>query len=109
MFGNHLNAVEKAKRKNNSAMLLKLADDSDMQVRLAAIDGLGMVGGQETTNFLITHLHDPKPEIRIAVAQSLGEIGDMHTKALVSQQLGNETDPKVCDALRAAMSHLKDY
>jgi HEAT repeat protein len=78
-------------------------------VRLAAMGGLSQVGSQEAINYLVTRLHNPETEIRIAVANALGEIGDMHTKAFVSQQLQNETDPKVKEALSKAMARIKDY
>jgi HEAT repeat protein len=87
MFGNNLGAVEKAVQKKNTATLMKLADSNDVAVKLAAIAGMGAVGGQDITNYLITRLQSDAPETRLAVVQSLGAIGDMHTKAFLSEQM----------------------
>ena len=109
MFGNPMNTIEKAIKKKNAAALIKLADNSDMKIKLAAIDGLSKVADQDSTNFLVTRLHNEEPEVRIAVAQALGTIGDMHTKAFIYQQMNNEKNPEVHEALGKAMVQIKDY
>ena len=109
MFGNKMNAVEKAIRKNNASALVGLADGSDMEVCLAAIDGLGTVGGDEACNFLVAHVGNDAPTIRIAVAKALGRIGDKHTKAFVNAQIAKETDPEVLEELHKAMSKIRNY
>lgn len=109
MFGNKMDKVAKAIEKNNAGMLIQLAENNDPSVRLAAIAGLGKVGGDETSNCLITLLHSEDKATRLAVAQALGELGDMHTKAHLAAQLSKETDPEVHEAMSKAMSSIKGY
>ena len=109
MFGNKLGKVAKAIEKGNAKVLVDLASDNDVEVKLAAIAGLGETGGEDATNFLITQLHDNDSAIRIAVAKSLGVLGDMHTKAHVSAQMNKETNPEVREALSKAMAGIKGY
>ena len=109
MFGSKMGAVEKAIKKSNAGALMELAGNKEREVGLAAIVGLGAVGGHEATNFLISQLGNPDAEFRIAVAQALGVIGDKHTKAFVSAQISKETDDKVREAMGAAMANIKSY
>jgi HEAT repeat protein len=109
MFGNSMSKVTKAIEKKNAAALITLADSKDMEVRQAALIGLGKVGGEEVSNYLITQLASSDPAVRITVANALALLGDMHTKAHVSAQMTRETDPKVRDALGKAMASIKGY
>ena len=109
MFGSKMSKVEKAIEKNNLKALLDLADAKDPEVRMAAIVGMGKVGGDDASNYLITQLRNPEAPVRIAVAQALGLLADMHTKAHVAAQLAKETDPEVRDAMSKAMGNIKDY
>ena len=109
MFGNKMNAVEKAIRKKNANALIGLADTNDMEVHLAAIHGLGSVGGDDACNYLVSRLGSEEPEVRIAVAKALGELGDKHTKAFVTAQIAKETNPEVKEALSKAMSQIRNY
>jgi len=109
MFGSKMDSVEKAIKKNNAAALIGLGDNKDKEVCLAAIAGLGSVGGQEACNYLISRLSSQEPEVRIAAAHALGALGDKHTKAFVSAQMSKETDPAVRDAMGQAMMHIKSY
>ena len=101
--------VDKAVEKRNPGALIELAQSKDAALRLAAIAGLGKVGGDESTNYLVTQLGNAEPTVRVAVADALGAIGDMHTKAHVSAQISRETDPLVKDAMCKAMANIKGY
>ena len=109
MFGNTMSHVEKAIRKKNAPALIKLCTDKDPEVCIAAIAGLGVVGGDEGSNYLISRLQSVEPSIRIAVARALGELGDMHTKAHVAAQLDKEKDPEVHKALSNALAKIRNY
>ncbi len=109
MFGSKMSKVERAIERKDALKLIALADSRDQAISLAAITGLGTVGGDDAANYLTTLIQNAEPEIRIAVAQALGMIGDMHTKAFLSAQLGKETEPKVREAIGTAMSGIKDY
>lgn len=109
MFGDKMSKVEKAIEKRNPKALIDLAETKDTALRLAAIAGLGKVGGDDAANYLITQLGGSDPQVRIAVAEALGVMGDMHTKAHVSAQLNKETDPQVREAISKAMKNIKGY
>ena len=109
MFGNKMNAVEKAVRKNNAASLISLSQDKDKAVVMAAITGLASVGGDEASHYLVTRLQDPEPEMRIAVANALGVIANKHTKAFLASQMQKEQDETVKEAILQAMVKIKEY
>jgi HEAT repeat protein len=109
MFGDKMGKVAKAIEKQNTKALIDLANTRDTELRIAAIAGLGRVGGDDSANYLITQLGNTEPQIRIAVAEALGVMGDMHTKAHVSAQLNKETDPQVREAISKAMKNIKGY
>ena len=109
MFGNKMNAVEKAVKKNHAAALIDLSQDKDKDVVMAAIAGMVSVGGDEVAHYLITRLQDPEPEMRTAVAQTLGNIGNKHTKAFLAAQLQKEKDEAVKEAILQAMVKIKGY
>ena len=109
MFGNKMNAVEKAISKNNAGALIRLCGGKERDISLAAIAGLGKVGGDEASHYLVTLLQSTDADVRIATAHALADIGDMHTKAFLTAQKKKETDPKVIAALSEAMSRIKSY
>ena len=109
MFGNKMNLVEKAIRKNNASTLVGLCDNKDQEVYLSAIAGLGKVGGEESVNYLVSHLQHTDPKARIAIAHALGTLGDIHTKAFVSEQMSKEEHPEVRKALSTALGQIKSY
>ncbi|MBN2654457.1 MAG: HEAT repeat domain-containing protein [Nitrospirae bacterium] len=56
-------------------MLISLAADPDERVRIAAVKGMGAVGGQQAALQLITYLSDTDPEIRKTAVSGLGSAG----------------------------------
>lgn len=109
MFGNKMNQVGKAIKKKHRSALIELCNNKDQEVSIAAIAGLGSVGGEDAANYLISRLQSTEPNVRIAVAHALGELKDMHTKAFLAAQLNKEEDPDVRKALSNAMSEIRSY
>jgi HEAT repeat protein len=109
MFGNKMNAVEKAIKKGNAGTLIDLSGNKDPEVSFAAIAGLASIGGDDASHYLITRLQSPEPEVRIAIAQALGTIANKHTKAFLAAQLKKEEDPKVKEVLQHEMGKIKEY
>jgi HEAT repeat protein len=108
MFGNDLSKVEKLVAKKKDGELAKLTGSKDEAVRLAAIAGLGKVGGEDGYNALVTLLRSPEPQIRIAVANAMAELADPKLRAHIEHLAKNETDPKVSAALLAALAKIKE-
>lgn len=109
MFGNKMNAVEKAIRKNHIPALIELSESKEEDVSLKAIEGLGSAGGDDASHYLVTRLQDPDPKRRAAVAAALGVIANKHTKAFLASQLKKEEDETVKEALLDAMVKIKEY
>lgn len=109
MFGNKMNVIEKAIKKGNVAALIGLVDNKDEAIKMAAIEGLGDVGGLDASNYLVTRLGNEDPKERVAVVKALGKIANIHTKAFLFARMDKETDPEVKAALSEAMAKIKDY
>ena len=68
-----LSKVEKCIQKGKENDLIKLTQDKDMEVRLAAIAGLGKLPDNDNVcNTLIGMMNDHSPEVRAACATALG-------------------------------------
>ena len=67
LFGNKTKQVESAIDHKKADKLIALAKDKDEAVALAAVKGLGVVGGEDAINFLVTQLRHIKPEFRAVV------------------------------------------
>ncbi len=109
MFGNKTSKIENAIAKGKASTLVDLAHDKDESIRIAAIDGLGKIKSNDGVNTLVNLLHDPSAEIRKHSAAALGEIGDPHSKAHISFACDKEQDPAAKEAMRHALTKLKDY
>lgn len=93
--------------KGKDTDLIKLLGDKDQEVRIAAIDGLGQIGKEDSCNVLITLLDDESPKVRGAVARALGMLGDDHTATHLNYQNERETDEEVRKELHEALGKIK--
>ena len=76
-----LEKVEKAIEKGKEAALIKLAQDKDEEVRLAAIAGMGKIGKDDSFNFIVPDmLTNDDPKVRATAAEALGNILDNAVK-----------------------------
>lgn len=109
IFGNKMKQVESAIAHKKEKKLIELSQGKDPQVVLAAIAGLGKVGGENAINFLVTQLRNIDPQMRAAAATALGDIGDPHAKAHISGVLKFEKNADTVKAMHAAMAKISDY
>lgn len=109
LFGNKMKQVESAVAHKKEEKLIALAQGKDSEVVLAAVQGLGKVGGENAVNFLVTQLRSINPKTRAAAALSLGEIGDPHAKAHISGVLKFEKDAETVKAMHEALGKIRDY
>ena len=85
----------------------KLAQDKDLEVRLAAIAGLGKMSGKDTAcNALISMMTDPEPKIRAACAEAMGQLGDDRAATPPRHPPEQEKDPQAAQAMHSALSAL---
>lgn len=95
--------IEKAKE----GPLIKLANDKDKAVKLAAIAAMGKVGKDDSFNAMVpSMLIDDDPEIRAAAALALGEMKNAHASAHLRYYLEREKDEKVVAAIKTAIANL---
>lgn len=108
LFGDKHQKVQKALEKKNEAALIKLISDKDDAVALEAIAALGKIGSDDGFNALIPVLHSTMTEKRVAAANALGEIGNVHARAHLSYQLQKEKDAVAKKAMEDAMNKISE-
>jgi HEAT repeat protein len=108
MFGNDFKKIEKLASKKNSEALAKFLTNKDLQVRIAAIKGLGESGGETSFNHLTPSLRDSNPSIRAAAATALRALNDPRAVAFISNGLKSETDPVTKEAMSRALGAFSD-
>ena len=102
-----LGKVEKAIEKGKENVLIKLAQDKDEEIRLAAIAGMGKIGKDDSFNFIVPDmLTNDDPKIRAVAATALGEMDNEHASAHLRYYLEREKDPTVVTAMKNAISAL---
>lgn len=102
-----LEKIQKDIEKGKEAPLIKLAQDKEKEVRLAAIAGMGKVGKDDSFNAIVpAMLIDEDPDIRAAAALALGVMKNSHASAHLRYYLEREKDEKVIAAIKTAISNL---
>lgn len=102
-----LDKIQKCVEKGKEAPLIKLSQDKDKEVKLAAIAGMGKIGKDDSFNAMVPDmLIDSDPEIRAAAALALGVMKNAHASAHLRYYLEREKDPKVVDAIKTAITNL---
>ena len=104
MFGNNLKKIEKLTSKKNSEALAKFLTNKDVQVRVAAVRGLGASGGEFAFNNLTPLLRDGNPPIRAAAATALRALEDPRAVSFINYSLKEEKDPAAKEAMSRALS-----
>lgn len=100
--------IEKCVQKGKEAELLKMLQDKDRAVRIAAIAGMGKIGKEDSRNALVSLLNDSDWEIRAESAKALGHIGDEHVVTHLRYLLSHETDERVKAEISHAISNLRE-
>ncbi|MFO0636352.1 MAG: HEAT repeat domain-containing protein, partial [Nannocystaceae bacterium] len=88
-----------------AALLAKLGDLS-ANVRLFAVESLGLLGAQAATLALARLLDDAEPTVRMATARALGQIGDARVAAAIARALQAPNEPPVTRSILAALALL---
>lgn len=99
--------IEKAVRKKNFGMLLKLSQGRDIATGIEAIEAMGRLGGNDSFNQLTGLLRNRDADIRGAAANGLRVLGDEKARAFLEHQLQQEDDPAVQDKIKGALAASK--
>ena len=106
MFGNKLSKVAKMAEKNQAEKLEKLLKDKDMEVVLAAIDGLGQCTGDTAFNALVPLILSPDAQVRAHAVTALGVMGLPKARTFLLHQRDEEKDAAVMAAIEEALKKI---
>ena len=106
MFGNKIGKIGKLIEKNNAEKLEALLKDKDMEVVLAAIDGLGKCTGDTAFNALVPLILSPDAQVRVHAVKALGEMGLPKARTFLLHQKDAEKDPAVNAAIEEALKKI---
>ena len=106
MFGDKIAKIPKLVEKKKFEPLIAMASDKKMDVRLAAIAGLGQVDVDEAYNALGPMLRENEPEVRIAAGKALATLGRPSARVHIEHQIHAEKDAKVAEELKQSLSVL---
>lgn len=101
-----LKEIDKAVAKKKIDLLQAHAQSTDVSVRTAAIEGMAKIGGNAAFQPLIAQLSCSNPDIRIAAAKALGELGDSRGRSFLLHYMESDPDSRVRAAMRTALSKL---
>ena len=104
-----LKDIEKAVARKRLETLKAYAQSTDVSVRTAAIDGIAKVGGGEAFNALVIQLSCSNPEIRIAAAKAIGELGDQRGRTYLLHFMESDHASRVRSAMTSALGKLPSF
>ncbi len=107
LFGSKTDKIKKYAEKKNEKGLIELARDKDKQVALSAIAALGQVGTDDGFNFLVPMLANADADFRAAAARAMGDMGNLHGRAHLSNRRKVEQDENVKKAITEALGKIK--
>ena len=107
MFGNKLTKIPKMVEKNQAEKLEKLLTDKDMQVKLAAVDGLGQCTGDVAFNALVPLINHPEVDMRVHTINALGMMGLPKARTFLLHRRDQETDAGVNKAIAEALHRIE--
>ena len=99
--------IQKLGSKGKLSALLKYADNSEDDVRMAVAMAMGMIPSYESGMALIPLLRDSSPMVRAAAATSAAEIHAKHCEEYVKKLAFADSDPNVRNVAKAAFDRLK--
>lgn len=104
---NSLWALRRLKDPGPVDLIIPLLDDNDVNVRLAAIETMGVLGAEQSVNALIRLLDERNWQVRMAAVIALGRIKNKQAVAPLSECL-QDKDWRVVYRTIIALSVLKD-
>lgn len=108
MFGgNPLTKIEKYTQKQKSGKIAGYLKSKDQAVRIAAIKALGQCDDELSYNTLTSLITVGSTDERVAVMESLGQLGKDQSFSLISHYVGAEADPRVKQAMNDALAAIR--
>ena len=94
--------------KQKLSAVIKFADNSEDDVRVAVAIAMGMIPSYESGMALIPLLRDSSPAVRAAAATAAADIKAKHREEYVKKLAFADADPTVRQIAKAAFDKLKD-
>lgn len=104
-----LRAIEKAAAKKNVEMLTAYSKETDPKVCAAALEALGNTGLSDAFQPLVASLSRSHPDVRIAAAKALGELGDLRGRTYLLHFMETDPDSRVRSAMKTALAKLPTH
>lgn len=101
-----LRAIQKAEAKKNVDALALYTDSPDQTIRIAALDALGRTGKSEAFQVVVVQMQCPLPEVRMAAARALGNLGDKRGRSFLLHFIQTETNEQALSAMKDALSRI---
>jgi len=106
-FGISVEKLDQWAKKSKTAKIIPHTKSKDKTIRLAAIRALGVSGGEEAFNKLTQFLNSSDAQDRATAAEALGVLGLPQASSFLSYYIDRETDSKVLQAMKTAMTKLR--
>ena len=98
--------VEKKKVDKLEKLILKR--EKDKEAAVAAIIGLGTIGGETACEILQVYIRDNDPDIRRATAMAFQKSGNDHITEMLRHQMLVEKDPEIKKEFEKAMDFSRE-
>ncbi|HKM34358.1 MAG TPA: HEAT repeat domain-containing protein [Lachnospiraceae bacterium] len=98
--------IEKIKKlgsKKKSNKVIQFLDTNDIEVVKAAMQALSTIKDEDSVNTIAHLIDSSEPEIRIAAAGCLAEIGSEYCKTYLQHRIQCESDENVKAAISEAL------
>ncbi len=107
IMGSKRAKFEKLAAKRKISGIAKFLKSKDVETRLDAIYGLGQCGGEDAINLLTNWSYSLDPKERETAIRALGNCGKGYSVTHMSEQLQQETDPAVREALKESIALIR--
>lgn len=107
-MGGKMKKIDKLVEKKKAGELVSLTQDKQAEVRYAAVEALGKVGGEDAYNALIPLVHNADVELRKRAILALGEVGFADARVHIIHQMNKETNEQVQEAIKQALHKLPE-
>lgn len=107
IIGASADKIEKLAQKKKTDKIIPYTKSKDKNIRLAAIQALGISGGDEGFNRLTQLLSSADADERAAASAALGTLGRPQARSFLSYYIEREKDVRVQESMKNAMAKLQ--
>lgn len=101
--------IQELAAKKKIDKIVKLTDENDSAVRVAAFEALGDLPSELSNETLQNAIRDQDPAVRLAVAKAFQKMGSDHVSEALRHQMLSETDPELKAEFEKAMDYARAH